>query len=89
MYTWIWRKLPGGPAGKLAGTVVLLAAAVAVLFLVVFPWVGPKLPFNHVTVDTPTTVPSIAPSHASAPGHSPRPVHPLRQVPSSVPGTPT
>jgi hypothetical protein len=25
------------------------------LFLVVFPWAGPKLPFNHVTVNGPTT----------------------------------
>jgi hypothetical protein len=53
MYTWIWRTLPGGLAGKLAGVLVLLVAVVAVLFLVVFPWVGPKLPSNHVTVDTP------------------------------------
>ena len=26
----------------------------AALFLVVFPWAGPKLPFNHVTVDSTT-----------------------------------
>lgn len=61
MYTWIWRRLPGGLAGKLVGSLVLVVAAVMVLFLVVFPWIGPKLPFNHVTVDTPTA-PTAKPS---------------------------
>ena len=51
MYGWIWRKLPGGLPGKLAGSLVLVAAAVALLFLVVFPWAEPRLPFNDVTVD--------------------------------------
>jgi len=50
MYAWIWRKLPGRWPVKLLGSLILVAAAVAVLFLVVFPWLGPKLPFNHVTV---------------------------------------
>lgn len=52
MYGWIWRHLPGGIPGKLLGVTVLLAATVALLFLVVFPWASPKLPINHVTVDT-------------------------------------
>jgi hypothetical protein len=55
MYTWIWRSLPGGIPGKLLGCLVLLFAVLALLFLVVFPWAGPKLPFNHVTVNGPTT----------------------------------
>lgn len=55
MYVWIWRHLPGGLPGKVAGSVVLLAAAVALLFFVVFPWVEPRLPFNDVTVDNGTT----------------------------------
>jgi hypothetical protein len=62
MYVWIWRRLPGGLAGKLTGSVVLIAAAVALLFLVVFPWVGPKLPFNHVTVNQPGSSPTSAPT---------------------------
>ena len=37
MYGWIWRTLPGGLPGKLVGCTLLLAAAVALLFLVVFP----------------------------------------------------
>lgn len=50
MYVWIWRHLPGGIAGKLLGTLVLLAGALALLFFVVFPWAEPRLPFNQVTV---------------------------------------
>jgi hypothetical protein len=50
MYVWMWRRLPGGLPGKLLGSLLLLVAVVALLYLVVFPWLGPKLPFNHVTV---------------------------------------
>lgn len=70
MYVWIWRKLPGGLPGKLAGSLVLLAAAVALLFFLVFPWVEPRLPFNDVTVDqsgtsqSSTVNPSATPSAA-------------------------
>lgn len=51
MYTWIWRTLPGGLPGKLAGSLLLLVVAVALLFLVVFPAVEPLLPFSEVTVE--------------------------------------
>jgi len=51
MYSWIWRKLPGGVPGKLIGSLLLIAIVVAVLFFVVFPWVEPRLPFNDVTVN--------------------------------------
>jgi hypothetical protein len=50
MYTWIWRHLPGGIPGKIAGSLVLLGGALALLFYVVFPWAEPRLPFNQVTV---------------------------------------
>jgi hypothetical protein len=50
VYVWIWRRLPGGLAGKLAGSLVLLAGVLALLFYVVFPWAEPRLPFNQVTV---------------------------------------
>jgi hypothetical protein len=59
VYGWIWRHLPGGLTAKLAGTVVLLFGALALLFLVVFPWAEPRLPFNQVTV--PHESPSAAP----------------------------
>ncbi len=51
MYGWIWRRLPGPLAAKLTLAVVLVLAVVALLLFVVFPWVDPKLPFNHVSVD--------------------------------------
>jgi hypothetical protein len=63
VYAWIWRKLPGGIPGKLLGTLVLLFATVMLLFLVIFPWASPKLPFNHVTIDsTPTPNPTTSSS---------------------------
>lgn len=49
MYSWIWRHLPGSRAVKLLETLLLVAAVVALLMLVVFPWVEPRLPFNEVT----------------------------------------
>lgn len=51
MYSWIWRTLPGGLPGKLVGSLVLLLAAVALLFFVVFPAIEPLVPFNNVTVE--------------------------------------
>jgi hypothetical protein len=50
MYGWIWRRLPGGRPGKVGGSFVLLLGALALLFFVIFPWVEPRLPWNHVTV---------------------------------------
>jgi hypothetical protein len=61
MYVWIWRRLPGGLPGKLTGSLLLLAAALALLFFLVFPWAEKRLPFNDVSVDKPgtsTTVPA-------------------------------
>lgn len=64
MYVWLWRRLPGGLPGKLAGSGVLLLAALALLFYVVFPWVEPKLPYNNVTVDRGASTPTAPPSPA-------------------------
>ena len=50
MYGWIWRHLPGPLVARLLQAVLLLAAAVALLFLVVFPRVEAALPYNDVTV---------------------------------------
>jgi hypothetical protein len=49
VYGWIWRHLPGPTAAKVAASVVLVLGIVALLMLVVFPWVEPLLPFNQVT----------------------------------------
>ncbi len=55
MYVWIWRTLPGNVAAKLAGSLLLLADVLAVLFFAVFPFVEPRLPWNNVNVDQPAT----------------------------------
>lgn len=57
MYGWIWRTLPGGVPGKLAGSLVLVVLTVALLFGYVFPAVEPLLPLGDVTVDGDPTVP--------------------------------
>lgn len=49
MYAWIWRQLPGPTAVRVLEALVLVAAVVALLLFVVFPWVDPRLPFNDVT----------------------------------------
>jgi hypothetical protein len=71
MYEWIWRKLPGGLAAKLGGCVGLFAGVLALLFFVIFPWVEPRLPWNDVTVNSPSieqTVPSSSPVASPLPG---------------------
>jgi hypothetical protein len=50
VYVWIWRRLPGGRPGKLAGTVLLVVVALALLFFVIFPYAEPRLPFGEATV---------------------------------------
>lgn len=52
MYGWIWRTLPGGRPGKVLGSLFLLAVAIALLFVYIFPAIEPLLPFSDVTVDT-------------------------------------
>ena len=51
MYVWLWRHLPGPRALRVLQALLLLAAVVALLFLVVFPWVEGRLPYSDVTVD--------------------------------------
>ncbi|WP_199740560.1 hypothetical protein [Saccharopolyspora rhizosphaerae] len=49
MYAWIWRQLPGPVPVKALLALLLVAAVVALLLFVVFPWVEPRLPFSDVT----------------------------------------
>jgi hypothetical protein len=51
MYAWIWRRLPFGLVGKLVGSTVLVLAAVAMLWYVVFPALEPLLPFDDAQVE--------------------------------------
>ena len=52
MYAGLWRALPGPTAVKTVTALVLFLAVVMVLFLWVFPWLVPMLPFNDVTVES-------------------------------------
>ena len=49
MYGWIWRRLPGPVAVRALEALALAIAVVALLMLVVFPWLSPLLPFSDVT----------------------------------------
>ncbi len=51
MYAWLWNHLPGPFASRLLVCLVALAAVVVILFLWVFPWLEPRLPFTDVTVE--------------------------------------
>lgn len=51
MYGWLWRHLPGPTPVRVLLALALVAAVLAVLFLVVFPWAEPRLPFGDVTVE--------------------------------------
>lgn len=50
MYGWIWRHLPGPVVVRILLALLLIAGVVALLMLVVFPWLEPMLPFDDVSV---------------------------------------
>jgi hypothetical protein len=50
VYAWLWRHLPGSTTVRVFWCVLILVGVVVLLFLVVFPWLEPRLPFNQVTV---------------------------------------
>jgi len=50
MYAWIWRRLPFGLPGKLAGSLLIMTGVLALLWYLVFPWAEPLLPFDDVQV---------------------------------------
>jgi hypothetical protein len=48
MYRWLWQHLPGGATTKAVCAAVLAIAAAAVLWFIIFPWITPQLPLDHV-----------------------------------------
>lgn len=52
MYAWLWKRLPGSLPVRILLCALAAAAVVAALFLWVFPWAEPRLPFTDVTVDS-------------------------------------
>jgi hypothetical protein len=59
MYGWIWRRLPFGVPGKLIGSLLLVSAIVATLWLWAFPAAEPLLPFDDVNVTNPNGPDSV------------------------------
>jgi phage shock protein PspC (stress-responsive transcriptional regulator) len=51
MYGFIWRHLPGPTVVRVLLALLLVLAAIAVLFVWVFPALAPIMPFNNGTVN--------------------------------------
>jgi hypothetical protein len=51
VYGALWQRLPGPWPVKLLESAALVVGVTALLFVVVFPWLEPRLPFTDVTVD--------------------------------------
>jgi hypothetical protein len=68
MYSWLWRHLPFGLPGKIAGSLLLAGAVAALLWYQVFPAIEPHLPFNDGQVtQNGDTGPTPAPSSPASP----------------------
>ena len=64
MYAWIWRRLPGAWHTRLAIAAAVVLALALLLWTVVFPWVEPKVQFDHGVV---TGTPSPSTSEPDVP----------------------
>ena len=51
MYGWIFRHLPGPLWARIFTSVILVAAALAVLVTWAFPWMAQFTPFSGTTLD--------------------------------------
>ncbi len=49
--TWMWSRIPGPVALKVLLLLVVMAAAVYVLFEFVFPWVSTVVPVSDPTLE--------------------------------------
>jgi hypothetical protein len=50
MYAWLWRHLPGTGLTRVFVAIGLVAVVGVVFWYLVFPWVEPKIQFDHGTV---------------------------------------
>jgi hypothetical protein len=48
MYRWLWQRLPGRATSKAVSAAILAIAAAALLWFIIFPWITPHLPLDHV-----------------------------------------
>jgi hypothetical protein len=46
VYGWLWRRLPGGPAARLAQLLLVLVVVGLLLWYLLYPWVSQHLPFD-------------------------------------------
>ena len=53
MYAWIWRRMPFGLVGKIAGMAMLVAGVAGLLWYVAFPAVDRLMPWTDVQVTAP------------------------------------
>ncbi|MBG6184961.1 hypothetical protein IWX65_002939 [Arthrobacter sp. CAN_A214] len=53
MYGWIFRQLPGPLWIRILTSVLMIAAVVAVLFQVVFPWFSDTIDLANPTIGAP------------------------------------
>ena len=73
MYAWIWRHLPFGLPGRLAGSLLLVGGAAALLWFVVFPWMDPfieqtLLPWDEGQLQGDFSEPGVATTTTPTPG---------------------
>jgi hypothetical protein len=57
MYAWLWRLLPGSTVEKAGLALAAMVVVGILLWYFVFPWVEPKLQFDHGTVGSGTSAP--------------------------------
>ncbi|HEY0540781.1 MAG TPA: hypothetical protein VGD53_20590 [Actinoallomurus sp.] len=58
MYAWLWRHLPGDMLQRVGLALAAVIVAGVLLWYFVFPWVEPKLQFDHGTVGSGTSAPA-------------------------------
>ncbi|GAB2816242.1 hypothetical protein GCM10027176_21110 [Actinoallomurus bryophytorum] len=58
MYAWLWRHLPGNTVGRACVTLAAVIILGLLLWYSLFPWVEPKLQFDHGTVGGGTSAPA-------------------------------
>ena len=73
MYGAIWRVLPGDRATKALTALAVIVGVVALLWYVAFPWLEPKIQFDHGTVEGGTSAPAPPGTSAPAGRRSPAP----------------
>jgi hypothetical protein len=73
MYGTIWRLLPGDRAGKALTALAIILGVGALLWYLVFPWLEPKIQFDHGTVEGGTVGPATPGTSAPTGHRSPSP----------------